>query len=372
MKQVKRIAALVLLLPMLAGCGTQSIYSEYREIDNLELIQTIGIDSDGELVTTTAATGVKKGTEPTVMTTSARTVNQALNEMQGYTSKKYIFFGHTRNFLIGEEAARCDIEQYLEFVEKIADVRLTTNLFIVKGGMAKDLIAEVGNERATVTELLESLEQDLESTSSGKVFTCGEVIERMAFGGCSLVAAIEAAEIEEIVSGANPYTVRAAGFAIITEEGKVEFLDMELSRAVCLLLNMTDSDIIEVANGQGDWVSFRLGQCHTEIKPVFSDTKLESVNIQTDISVSLDESYDTDIQDPEVEAFLQEELARLQLGRIEKVLEFSKQIDEDFLEIGRMIEISEPVKFSKLVGDWKEEFKTVRFDIQVSVDIERN
>ena len=51
-----RALFLTLALGLLGGCGGRWIYSDYREIDQLELVQAIGLDADRGLVTATAST----------------------------------------------------------------------------------------------------------------------------------------------------------------------------------------------------------------------------------------------------------------------------------------------------------------------------
>ena len=167
------VPLLVLVLVLLGGCGRRWIYSDYREIDQLELIQALGLDADGSLFAATAST-----------------VSRAMRQMQDYTSRKYIFFGHTAHLLLGEAAAERGIRPCLEHMERNAEMRLNTFLYIVREGTARELITETGREGEGIVPLLVSLEKDVQLMNESHVFTCGEVEESMAEGGSALAAAM--------------------------------------------------------------------------------------------------------------------------------------------------------------------------------------
>ncbi len=106
---MKRLAVLLIsaLLLMLGGCKSGMLYADMREIDQLELIQTVGLDASDSEVRATAASGMRVGGgSPTVLENTSPTAARAMRLMQNYSSKKYIFYGHVRYLLVGEDAAR--------------------------------------------------------------------------------------------------------------------------------------------------------------------------------------------------------------------------------------------------------------------------
>ena len=52
-----RLLAAALALAMLTGCSGRWVYSDYREIDQMELIQVLGMDEEGGEIIVTASTG---------------------------------------------------------------------------------------------------------------------------------------------------------------------------------------------------------------------------------------------------------------------------------------------------------------------------
>ena len=81
----RRALALLLAAGMLcSGCSTGAISSNYRPVEDLELIQTIGVDRAPEGVCLSAATGkAGEGEAPKRMTQSGVSMLAALDQLHG-------------------------------------------------------------------------------------------------------------------------------------------------------------------------------------------------------------------------------------------------------------------------------------------------
>lgn len=103
----RRALALLLAAGMLcSGCSTGAISSNYRPVEDLALIQTIGVDRAPEGVCLSAATGKACENEaPKRMTQSGVSMLAALNQLQDRTPSAGLFYAQTSYLLLGEEAA---------------------------------------------------------------------------------------------------------------------------------------------------------------------------------------------------------------------------------------------------------------------------
>ena len=103
----RRALALLLAAGMLcSGCSTGAISSNYRPVEDLELIQTIGVDRAPEGVCLSAATGkAGEGEAPKRMTQSGVSMLAALDQLQDRTPSAELFYAQTSYLLLGEEAA---------------------------------------------------------------------------------------------------------------------------------------------------------------------------------------------------------------------------------------------------------------------------
>ena len=375
MKTKRWIALFLLLCLCLSSCkGRNILYADFREIENLELIRTIGVDiGDNGLMDVTAATGMKsEGDTEIILKSSAVTVARALAEMQNYTSKKYIFFGHTKNVVVGEEAALTDLQLCLEYMQRGVDLRLDTLLCIVKGSSARESISSCSDQDSTITELLESLVKDVKLMSESRLFGCGEVMEQLSRNGSALVAAIELKEEEEIVEDADKNIIRSAGFAVVVDRKLVCFIDPYYSRGVCLLIDQVVSDVTEVPDAFGGYTALEITGGGSEFDAVIRDGRVEEIQVDVHVTANISEVQNrVNVYDDSFLAQLEQALAEMELVRVQHVLELSQSLGADFIGIGNRFNMKHPIAYHNLHGTWNEQFPNVPIQITVEARVER-
>ncbi len=362
---MKRLPVLILCLFLLGGCGGHWIYSDYREIDQLELIQALGLDAEGEYTTATASTG---GTEePVVLRSSARSVSRAMRQMQELTSRKYIFFGHTGHLLLGEKAAEQGLEQYMEHMERFVEMRLNTFLYVVRDGTAEEAISATGKEGEGIVSLLTSLEKDVQLMSDSHVFTCGEIAEALAENGCALAAAVSLTEQEDILAGESPLTIRTRGYAILKEGRLAGYLDPELARGANLLQGLGGEDILEVPDASGGWAALRLTGSRVRYIPEFAEGELRSLRIRAELECSLEElRAPVDTWREETMELLERGAEELEMERIRRVLVLSRAMEADFCGIGAKVRQARPLAYDGMATPWEKRFPDLPLEVEVS------
>ena len=135
---------LPLLRPILLLCGCDG-YGSYSEIEDTFLVSGIAVDK-GEnkkySVTVEIVGSNSDDTAPTrkqlLLSGEGSTVYSALGEVSSAASKK-LFFSQTVAVVIGEEAARGGIYEIIDLAMRDAELRITSDVIIAKGGKAKDL-----------------------------------------------------------------------------------------------------------------------------------------------------------------------------------------------------------------------------------------
>ena len=170
----RRALALLLAAGMLcSGCSTGAISSNYRPVEDLELIQTIGVDLVPEGVCLSAATG-KAGEDeaPKRKTQAGVSMLAALDQLQDRTPSAELFYAQTSYLLLGEKAAAAGgLAPLLDFIARDPDMRLSTPLFIVRGGTAQQAVMETGDDKTDVTEALAALEKDIALDGASHAFS---------------------------------------------------------------------------------------------------------------------------------------------------------------------------------------------------------
>lgn len=131
--EMRRITALLLAglaALTLTGCRRGPGLLPYaREIEDMELMQTLGVDRAGEgQVEVTASSGSgdpAEGGGHRCVPGQAGTISAAVLGMQGEGSS-YLYFGHVGQLLLGEELARQGVEPALDYILRDVETRLDT------------------------------------------------------------------------------------------------------------------------------------------------------------------------------------------------------------------------------------------------------
>ena len=367
--KLKRYAAAALAVLLTAFCGRGGVKYDFREIEKLELIETLGIDVRDRAITVSAATGARQSAPPTVLTNSAYTVGLALREMQTMSDKD-IYFAHVGSCVVGEQTAREGLGMYLDFIERELSVRFATGLFVVRGGSAQDVITKVGDENGCVTELLEAMKKDVEMLSDGHVFTVGEVARAMLEDGCALVSAVRLSEEEGIILGGSKVTVVPDGYALIIGDRLACFIGTEAAHGVNILMNRGGEDTVEVEDGAGGVCALSLTSAKVGYKAKYGRGGIpETLNIDVKLTANLEELHSmVDVYDSECLRVIENNLREVEEKRVREALGIANLLKTDYLGIGRELEMKNPLKFGRIKAAWPEIFSEM--EIRLNWDVE--
>ena len=76
--------------------------------------------------------------------------------IRNHSSQEDIFYPHVEHILLGEDAARVSIEDYLAFFCRSPELRIDIPLYIVKGGTAEQAVLETGSDSRCISEILQT------------------------------------------------------------------------------------------------------------------------------------------------------------------------------------------------------------------------
>jgi len=405
-------ALLALTLPLLAGCDAgSSIYANYKEIETLQLIQTIGIDrrSGGVELSVSSGTGTKD-TPPTILSGSGGSVSQAMEQAQAFAEYQELFYAHARYVVLGQDAAREGIFDYLDYLQRSSQMRLSAGMFVVRGGDAKDLVAHVGGDKSDITDLLASLEREVKITGQSHVFSCKDVSVNLSSRGSSLVCAVAAVPIddnvysgksgstasragssgqqsasgdsgdEDVGAGSSPagdagaLAALPAGYGVLADWQLKTFLTVEQSWGANILLGMAGTGALSVKDSNGRTVTLSFSDADASFRPVWEpDGSLRTLRIPVELELyALEVPMGSDLSDPAYLAVLEEQVAAAVTGWIEETLAVSARLEADFLGIGQSLRARHPLRFSRVSGDWPALLGALDFDVSVHATVERS
>lgn len=366
------LAILALLLSaMLPGCTGVSVLSSAREPDNLELVRTIGVDMERDMVKVTVCSASGMNGSAEFFTGTAETFSKAINNIKKLPQGREAEFSHTEHVVISEEAALCGIDEILDYVERSDTMRIDTDILICRGVTAAELITSASGESSSVSDALTFLEENIDLLGSGYVFSCRDIASALSLRGCALIETIELITPEERSEDEAEKSIVPAGFALFKEDKLIGYLSESQSNGAVLVMNKLKSEDI-VLRYEDTPITVSVSEARTELTPDYLSGELSSIAVKTSVFADITSvSGDIKITDEAVRRELEKSLAQEICKNVSDAVELSQALGVDFMDIGHKIEIISPLKYEENVENFTSCLKTVPFDITVSAKLER-
>lgn len=369
----RRALALLLAAGMLcSGCSTGAISSNYRPVEDLELIQTIGVDRAPEGVCLSAATGkAGEGETPKRMTQSGVSMLAALGQLQDRTPSAELFYAQTSYLLLGEKAAAAGgLAPLLDFIARDPDMRLSAPLFIVRGGTAQQAVMETGDDKTDVTEALAALEKDIALDGTSHAYACTDIARALAGSGCAVVGAVACVRTPDGEGG--KLALAPAGYAIFRDGDYVGSIEPETARGASMLLSAAGHGDLAVTDRDGSTVMLTLDTCKASFRPVWDGGTLARVDVTLKLRAGIAElRVPRRITARAYQDELNAALAALVTGWAEDVIAASQALGADFLGVGQALAVGGGRKWAAIRDDWPAVWQTVPVRVTVSADVGR-
>ena len=382
MKRGLSLLIIICMLLSLSGCS--GIYSNFRELERLLVIQTMGIDYAEEGVGISLASGAKSdGSSPVRLFSPGVSITSAIAHILSYSQEQELFLSHTSHVVLGEEAAKNGINGYLSYICRSPNLRTDIPLYIVKGGTAQEAVMQVGDGSKGISEVLEAVRANVDERGDSKAFSASELLRNLERNGSGLICAIEC--IPSIQEGGTKQegdsgssagtggmespdkagasdgggekqalTAAAVGYGVIRGDKLCAYLDKEQAIGVGLLLNIVGISDIVVTDRYATPVTLELDQGSSVIKPVWAeDGSLEMLDIQIKAAANIAEiGGGGHFGEPDYEDYLTAQLETAVSERVSAVIQLSKSLQADFLGLGSIVEMDDAEKFRALGGDF--------------------
>lgn len=342
---MRRSGWMVLLLAAflpLSGCKETFDFLPYaREIEDMALMRTLGVDLTAEGVRVTASTGIQdQGAKPpTILEEEARSISAACLSMQAQGAA-YVFYGHVGQLLLGEDLARQGVRPALDYVMRDIEMRLETKLYVLQGGEAGAAIQAAAQEDSAA-EQLEALEADAGLLSDFMNRTVEEVLEDLEENGDSFVPALTLGENGRL---------EPAGYALIQDGALVGWAQGEAAMGINLLQGWVDADVLEVDVPTGRRAALRLVGAKTRVEPVFEGDSLTGLRLRCRVNANLAE-YDG-AADEAVLTALERALEERCRARLTAVAELCRTLEGDFVQFAPRAGRSAPWRWSAIQEQW--------------------
>ncbi len=340
---------------LLAGCTG---LPQPREMGEMALLRTIGVDGGGAEVTLTVSTGQRaSGVEgqkegALVLSGAGESLSSAAFDLR-QKSDSYVFFGYVDKLLLGNDPGR--ISDVLGWFARDGELGLGAKVWLLRGTSAGQAV-EAGGE-AGVERRLSALELDGKLGAGPMTRTAGEVYGGLLDRNCTFLPALTA-EAELL----------PAGYAVVRGEEVVGFLEEDAARGLELLTERPMAEIIEVSLPENR-VSLRLTGAQLDCKPVYQEGVLQTLKLRSRVELDL-EQWRREPTASEREAIAR--AAREILGKkMEQALGQLRDWQTDCIGIGSRVGIAAPWAWEDLEESWPQIFSEVAYQLEVTVALGR-
>ncbi|MBB6637025.1 Ger(x)C family spore germination protein [Cohnella thailandensis] len=390
----KRAASVGLLLSLLvtSGCWDSS------EVNDIAIELAWGIDAaDNNRIRISAQTivpskfsggsnmgtgggGGGKGKPYFVVSSDGLNTLDAVQRMQTKLSRR-MFRGHRRVIVIGESMARRGIKEIFDTYSRDPNLKLRTDMFIVKGSTANDLLnvsyplenipglgvlGEYG-QMGTPQEvgLLNFL---LAATSDGASMCLPTIVIGMN-------NASQGAQESEVRSNADKEEgFRIAGSGILDKELKlVGFLNLEESRAMRWVTgNLKKLTVSEQVPGEDGNVSIDLQRTRSRIQPAMQGGRLKIHITLTGRGAIRENNTRLDLTRTANIKELQKALNRhVEETTLRTIMKVQQEYGTDIFGFSDVIRRKDLSLWRSVKDDWEEEFRAAEVTVSANLTVRR-
>ena len=346
---MRKLVLMIAQCLLLAGCTG---LPTPREMGDMALLRTVGVDGGETGVTLTASTGERAGGSegekgpPLVLTGAGESLSSAAARLR-QQGDSWVFFAYADQLLLGRDA---DILSVLNWLAHDDELSLGANVWLLGEGTAASAV-ENGGEGG-VEKRLAALERDAKLGAAPMNRTAGELYAALLDRGCTFLPVLMPGE--ELTPG---------GYALLRGGEVTALLTEEEARGLELLCEQPMAEIIEVGE-----ISVRLNGGQLDCKPRFEQGELVKLELRSRVSAQLSqwEESPTPQQRESIAAGVERQLH----ARIAAALNRMQGAKTECAGIGSRVAIAAPWYWGAMEERWQEVFSAVDWELEVRVTLD--
>lgn len=337
------------LLPSLAGCG--ALRAGVTEVERLHLMQTIGLDPEGEGLRLSLAG------QGSILSGDGANISAASRALRLRASEKMLFTGHLQHILLGAETDAALLETALDYAARSPDLRLDLPVFLLREGRAEELLRELSAGGEDVSTLLGALERQLETQGRGPLPDAGEILAGLLGQGCALVTALEPCPAAEDPSRRS---LAPAGYALVSG-GAIDWLDESEALGVGLINGRQGvcSLTLPLEPYRPATLELESGRC--AVTPLWAeDGSLRALRLEVSLeTVILEADERTPL--PRMSAALEGAVTQ----SIRRLYEREQALGCDYLGLGELAERAAPLRWRQTQRSFEDSLGDLTLELRV-------
>ncbi|WP_339363627.1 Ger(x)C family spore germination protein [Vallitalea maricola] len=379
MKKICFAAVYIITCILLVGCW------DYREIDEVEIVLGLGIDShitpakdadklsESQYLVTYEIVGIesKEGQlKSRVLKDKGDTLYRAIRKIIEKNGKQ-VYLAHTKILIISEELARQGITEILDYTMRDAEYRPDVHVLITNNCNAEDIfkndVTDIASMRLSDTLKNQGKIGTFESS------TVWNIIDKITKKGFE--PAISLIKVDKQHIGAN--SVHTVGGTAVFKASKMVG---KLSEDETLYYLFIDNEIKNQPLSMEYYFEDQLGHIsleilsnETKVTPVVNGEEL-GVNINVNCKVAINElSNQIDILDEKDRIDIEMNAEKdIEEGIVELITHVQKDYNSDIFGFGDLFKRQKNKTWKKVEKDWDNVFPTLKINTNINVKIERS
>ena len=394
--KIMRIITVCIIVLFVCLSG-KSLIPRREEIEDMEILKFIGLDYneneerekkaslsfviEKEEANEDSSNGPSK-TSQQIMNSKASSFSEASRKMQFYTDKN-ITGSHIKYFLVGEDGVKNDIDKLIDEISKDREIRLSSNIFLIKDSSAEDFLKEVVAADYKLCDILDSIKDKNEEKTIVKYLSISELLSgKLSDSGVYLIPTLK-------VDGKNDYItnikeeegkisdldkhVQIYGYGIMKDNKFIDYLDNREAIIYNMIVNKSEGGNIDIECEDDNIISFDIRDIVTSYDFKFDEKeKIKEIQLKVEFRSNFAEveTYEDITISENIEKYqkYQEEKVKKQ---VDDLITKSKRLNVDIFNIGEKLNLMHPYKFRKIKSIWDTEYGNLNIKASVNVSIDR-
>jgi len=384
MNRMRRLISLLAIISLLiTATGCKVSFFGRAEMDDIEFIRAVGVDKstrkEGNVRLTIATQSVQPSgggsqqKKSEIFFAEGNTIFEAIRNFRKYMYRQP-FWGHLEYIVIGEEAAKDGLMEYIDYFNRDPEIRLNLKVFVAKGLRAEEVIKKGNSEDRFIFDRLDGIVENHWGHSMFNIVSLIEVMYILDSGYLSLyIPCIEMAKFSQNKQSDNEaMDIVMGGFAIFNGDKLAAYIDDKMGRGLNWLRNQIKSGVITVKSPKGHSISLEIIDSNSKLKPKIVNDELSiTVKVSMTSNISGMESSES-IFDGETVEYLEKQQEQVIKNEIEELIRFAQENKMDFFSTGSAVFHKYPIKWEdEYEKDWKNIFSEIEFNVIVESKINR-
>lgn len=378
----------ILTLLLTAGCWDSS------EVNDLALELAWGIDSakdEGVMISAQVIAPFRIGSAQKssggggggqdkpyfVVTGIGKDTLDAVQQMQTKLSRQ-VYRAHRRVIVIGEAQARKGLKEVLDTYSRDPNLKLRSDVFIVRGGTAKEFL-----NVAYPLEDIPGLGALKEYSQAGTLKEMGLInllISSISNGNCPALPVIaigfdtSGQESAQQGGSSGEKGFRIGGTGIFDNDLKLlGFIDVNEGKVLRWIKGELGKLIVtsQIA-GENGKISMDLNKLSSKVQPIFEGDNLKFQVTLTGQGMIRENNTSLDLTQPHNLNLVQEALEKqVETNAYQTITKVQDKFGADVFEFGEVIHRKVPSRWRSLKDNWNQEFRKAEISVKAKLTIRK-